>query len=103
MFGLKRINELEKQLEFYKGKVDGLTKELTEVKSSVYKYKRLFSNLFDRLQLTGVKSYKVYKSLTDGKVLFDIEYQDGTCYTYKVDLTATSYCQTLKGEVIKND
>ena len=102
MFGLKRIKELENQLEFYKGKVEELTKELNVANSSVYKYKRLFSQLFDRLQLTGVNRYKVEKdmnNINDVKTLFCIEYNNGNSYVYDVKLVYTSYEEDLNGNV----
>jgi hypothetical protein len=102
MLGIKR-KELENQLEFYKAKVEDLTKELSFVNSSNYKYKRLFSQLFDRLQFTGVSRYKVDKDLTDGKVLFNIEYNDGNSYVYDVKLVYTGYEEILKGELKEND
>ena len=97
MLGTKKIKELEKQLEFYKGKVDELTKELTEVKSSVCQYKRLFSQLFDRTQLINTVGYGVYKDLTDGKVLLHIDYDDNYTYVYKIDLVETKYIGVLGG------
>ena len=97
----RRNKELEKQLEFYKWKVEELTEELTEVKSSTYKYKRLFSQLFDRLQVTGVSRYKVVKdmnNINDVKTLFCIEYNDGNSYVYDVKLASTGYEEDLNGE-----
>lgn len=102
MLGIKR-KELESQLEFYKGKVQQLTDELSVANSSNYKYKRLFSQLFDRLQITGVSRYKVDKDLTDSKVLFNIEYNDGNSYVYDVKLVSTGYEENLKGELKEND
>lgn len=105
MLGIKR-KELENQLEFYKAKVEDLTKELSFVNSSNYKYKRLFSQLFDRLQLTGVSRYKVVKdmnNINDIKTLFCIEYNDGNSYVYDVKLVSTGYEEILKGELKEND
>lgn len=96
---LRKTKILEEQLGFYKNRTEQLSKEVSVVNKTNYKYRRLFNQLFDRLQLTGVNSYKVEKDLTDGKVLFNIEYNDGTCYTYKVDLIATSYTEELNGNV----
>ena len=94
--------ELQKQLEFYKEKVQHLTEELNIANSSTYKYKRLFSQLFDRLQVTGVSRYKVVKdmnNINDVKTLFCIEYNDGNSYVYDVKLVSTGYREDLNGNV----
>ena len=96
----RRNKELEKQLEFYRDKVQHLTEELNVANSSIHKYKRLFSQLFDRLQVTGVSRYKVVKDMNnidDIKTLFCIEYDDGNGYVYKVKLISTSYEEDLNG------
>lgn len=101
MFGQKRIKELEQLLEFYKEKTQQLTEELTEVNSLAYKYKRLFSQLFDRLQVNGVSRYKVVKdmnNINDIKTLFCIEYNDGNSYVYDVKLISTAYEEHLNGK-----
>lgn len=96
MSSKKELLERIALLEVKEKRLNELEKELLEQKEYNYRYKRLFSNIFDRLQITDVRNYKVYKSLTDGKVLFDIYNSDGTGYTYKVELVSTSYEEDLK-------
>ena len=95
MSSKKELLERIALLEVKEKKLIELEKELFEQKELNYTYKRLFSNIFDRLQITSVRNYKVYKNLTDGKVLFDIKNNDGTSYTYKVELASTGYEEDL--------
>ena len=103
MSSKKELLERIALLEVKEKRLNEIEKELFEQKENNYRHKRLFSNIFDRLQITSVKNYKVYKSLTDGKVLFDIKNNDGTSYTYKVELVSTCYEEDLNGNVQTNE
>ena len=98
MFERKKILELEKELEQCKNDLECASKSMLQSNTACYKYKRLFSKLFTKLQVTNVKKYEVNNNLTDGLAIFNIEYNDGTCYTYEVKLVATGYKENLEDD-----
>lgn len=94
---LKKIKELEQRISFYMDKTDKLNSELNIASSQNYKYRKLFSDLFSNQRITNVKSYNVLKRISDGEVLFEICYEDGSSYTYSIKLTSTSNLVELGG------
>lgn len=98
MFGRKRIKELEEKVEFLKEKLINSNNELTSVRAANYKYKRLFSEMFDRLSISNVVKNKVTKDLTninDEKTLFCVKYDDGKSFVYEIKLVSTEYEEDL--------
>lgn len=71
-------------------KIKELEKELNDVKSTNYKYERLFSKMFGRSSLINVKRLSVEK-IIDGKATFRYELEDGTYYVYEINLVKMGY------------
>jgi hypothetical protein len=91
----KKTKELEKKLEYLKNRLGAAEEEVFDLSVSNNKYKKTFSQLFTRLSLTNVTKYEVKKDLTDDKVFFNIKYDDGTNYTYKIELVEVGYVEVL--------
>jgi hypothetical protein len=100
MFGRKRIKELEEKVDLLKEKLVNSNNEITSVRAANYKYKHLFSEMFNRLSISNVVKYKVTKDLTninDEKTLFCVKYDDGRSFVYEINLVSTEYEEDLNG------
>ena len=98
MFGRKRIIELEEKIEELENDLSEVSKYHLEASTSEYKFKKLFSKLFTKLQFANVKRYKVNNDLTDGLATLYIECDDNTNYTYEIKLVATGCEEILRDE-----
>ena len=98
MLARKQIKELKDKVAALSDKLEDKMDKLEEVSSENFKYKRLFSKLFTRLQLVNAIKYEVNNNLTDGLATLNIEYDDGTSYTYEVKLVSMGYKEGLKNE-----
>ena len=99
MFGRGRVKDLKKNVEFLREKLDIINKELTSIETTNHAYKRLFSELFNRLSASNVSKYKVTKDLTninDEKTLFCVKYDDGRSFVFEVKLVSTEYEKVLE-------
>lgn len=94
----KRIKELQESNELLREKLNNNIKTRKALEEENYKYKRLFSKLFTRLSATNVVHYKVDNNLAGYKANFVVDYDDGTSYTYKVELVSTGYEEDMKND-----
>ena len=91
MLARKQIKELKDKVVALSDKLEDKMDKLEEVSSENFKYKRLFSKLFTRLQLVNVVRYEVNNNLTDGLAIFNVECDDGSSYEYEVRLVRMGY------------
>lgn len=104
MFGRGRVKDLMKMNNFYKEKLDIISKELTSIETTNHAYKRLFGELFNRLSASNISKYKVTKDLTninDEKTLFCVKYDDGRSFVFEVRLVSTEYEEDINGKANK--
>lgn len=94
----KQIKELKSKVTSLNERLEDKLKKMEEISSENYKYKRLFSKLFTRLQLVNAVKYKVENNFTDGLAILNIEYDDGTNYTYEIRMVSMGYKEDLKND-----
>ena len=92
---MKKIKELEARLAILQDRNIRLQKELDMANAANYKYRRVYSKLFDGLPICNVVSYEVKNDLVNGKVIFDVKYNDGLSYTYEVTGVFKGYKEVL--------
>ena len=98
---MKKIKELEARLAILQDRNIRLQKELDMVNAANYKYRRVYSKLFDGLPICNVVSYEVKNDLVNGKVIFDVKYNDGLSYTYEVVGVFNGYAEVLENGKIE--